>query len=243
MIGYLTTYRNNGIFDYELLARVAVEHNSRKLGLPGRALETPTDSSDNGKRLYPGTNTVSPFLNRMQVEAMEQTPFDVTIFTDSDFFLASDFLARVARGVGPNRPLLLLSARQTLDRFLQPYNDGIDNFPFWSTVLVYYNGTIAKQFFDGVRKIRAHWQAYARRFSFSPDIYRNDFAFSLAASSLRVPYEEITLPSVYRCIFTQDQVSSFGNDGPVFEHPSSLDVHAMHKPSLLRSLACNTSEP
>jgi hypothetical protein len=175
----------------------------------------------------------------MQVEAMEQTPFDVTVFTDSDFFVASDFLGRVARTVGQHRPILALGVQNVLTLDLEFHDPPAQQFPFWSTVLIYYNGSVAKEFFANVKKIREFWGGYARRFNFSPDIFRNDFAFSLALSSLRLPLEEITLPREYQCVFTQEEVTEF-DAGPIFRRRVTLDTHAMHKPSLLRSLGCGT---
>ncbi len=243
MLGYLTNYRNNGLINYETLAKKTAERNSVVMGIPGIALEMPA-TTKKGMRQYPGYPGLHPFLNYSQLEVLRSTPFSTTIFTDADFLINSQYLKQVAESVGPSNPLLLLGKRSVYDNNFELMDDPTSNlFPFWSTVLIYHQDTtpnsVVSEFFREVERIRDNWLYIATKYKFSATTYRNDFAFSLAIKHLGLPHEQVSIPESYRCLFLAEGLCSISPSNVVLDRPyrgsTKLDVHAMNKKELLKA--------
>lgn len=240
LTGVLTVYKNNGVFDYERLARYSALRSGVLFGLPHASIRT--DSVGEWRRHFHGVEGEQSFFNDRQIDAMAETPFNVTIFHDADFLPVTQWLSIEAAGVNVNTPLKFLRAKHvvTEDLTSELRSDAVNPFPVWSTVLIYYldqtPGSLTQRFFDEVRHVRDHWEFYAMQTGVSPKLYRNDFAFSIALRRLRVPVERVSLSDQYRCAFyfdvpcdsvTSSTVSMRGLQVP-------YDVHCMHKPSLLQ---------
>lgn len=242
LTGVLTVYQNNGVFDYEKLAKFSATRSGKLFGLPHTSIRT--DSVGEWKRNFHGVQGEHAFLNDRQIDAMASSPFDVTIFHDADFLPVSQGLSIEAANVNATNPLRFLHARNVMreDLTSELRSDAVNPFPVWSTVLLYYMdrtpGSLTLRFFDEVRRIRDHWEFYAKQIGVPPTLYRNDFAFAIALRRLRVPLERVCLTPNYRCVFyfdvLCDQVtsSSVSMNGLVVPY----DVHCMHKPSLLNSI-------
>lgn len=245
--GVLNTYQDNGVFDYEKLA----SFNAKRAATLYSAHATPpvdfmvlrTRSSVGATRRFYGVDGDVPFNNDGQVDAMEQSPFEVTIFMDADFLPVTSGLLAAASMCGPDRPLMFLTSDNIMRSNLRDHlrDDAQNPFEVWSTVLVYYNDrspfSVTRRFFDQVRNVRDNWSFYASRLGVTDQFFRNDFAFAIAAQRILPPHLA-TLPEFYRCVFYMDEECTGVTSDSVYVRGmvSPYDAHVMHKPSLLRTI-------
>ncbi len=237
LTGILTVYQNNGLFDYERLAHFTAERAGRLWNLPFVSL--PTHSQEGYKRTFPGEEGEHPFLNNAQIDAMACSPFDVTIFIDADFVPVTRWLPLMAKTINSIKPLMFLSTQNVLRENLidELRSLQVNPFPIWSTVLIYQMDydpeSLTQRFFNGVRNVRDNWEFYAKQVGVSETLYRNDFAFAIAAHRLRVPLHY--LPSEYKCLFTFDTPCEAITDTSFIMEGKAVpyDTHCMNKRSLL----------
>lgn len=251
LTGVLTVYQNNGVFDYERLAKFTAK---RAADLYQQASEQaiqhcsiPTNSQSSAVRSFFGVEAPQKFLNDQQVEAMAATPYEVTIFMDADFVPVSSGLLLCASMVGPERPLMFLTTRNVMHSNLVDnlQADSQNPFDVWSTLLVYFNDrrpeSLTSRFFNEVRRVRDNWSFWAQQIGVTDQFYRNDFAFAIAFQRLHLPLQyrsELLLPSWYKTIFYFDAPCTRLTESSVIVDGllSPYDAHVMHKPSLIRSL-------
>lgn len=249
--GVLTVYQNNGVFDYETLAKFTAQRSAvlyqNESDQKVECCAIPTRSDSSAQRIFFGVEGPQKFLNDQQVEAMAATPYEVTIFMDADFVPVSSGLLLCASMVGPERPLMFLTTRNVMQANLVDSlrMDSQNPFDIWSTLLIYYNDrrseSLTSRFFDEVRRVRDNWPFWAQQLGVTDQFYRNDFAFAIAFQRLHLPLHyktELLLPSWYKTAFYFDVPCTNVDATSVVVGGlrSPYDAHVMHKPSLLRSL-------
>ena len=121
------------------------------------------------------------FLNTNRVDAFSLSPYDETLLIDCDYLVLSDSLNSVW---GSAEDFLMTKECITLghSKFdhtewrLNPY--GIRN--FWCGVVYFQKTERVQMIFDLITQIKNNWRFYSLVYGFPADLYRNDFAFSIA---------------------------------------------------------------
>jgi len=121
------------------------------------------------------------FYNENRSSVYDITPYDETLVIDVDYLVMSDSLNLCW---GHENDLMvnydvqdIQSSRQTGKERLQNY--GITM--YWATVVYFRKNEFTKQFFDIVTHVKQNYEFYKDLYEFSGMLYRNDYAFSIAA--------------------------------------------------------------
>jgi hypothetical protein len=202
---------------------------------------------DNFRKLNNGQiSETIPFFNKNRSTAWNLSPYNQTLLIDSDFLIGSDSLNNYwGNGIKISPAIKDACIKDRMmyhDRYIS--DTGIKL--YWATTVMFDNSQESKLFFDLVNYIKLNYTYYADLFRFNSQIYRNDFAFSIAKHILDGFLEENTqdLPPVLSVIdkdilvdikkgptvlITNDTVGDYylGN----FEN---LDLHVMNKQSIVK---------
>ena len=200
--GALIFAHNNASVDYVKLAVFAAERIKKYLDIPvslvtdnakwldenyhnhpfDKVIPIQTEQSTQ-KLFYDGTMSSKKleWKNLSRYRAYDLTPYDKTLVIDSDYILNSS---------------ILKSAFDTDSNF-QLYKDSVDlagwrdmkdvtrintySIPFyWATVFVFEKDKVTEAFFDLVTYIKQNWLYFRVLYGIEAEMFRNDFAFSIA---------------------------------------------------------------
>lgn len=150
---------------------------------------------------------------------MAQSPYDITLFMDSDFVINTKNLAL---------EIDQFEASQDPVRFLRKANVKHLDLPFnnpgsvWSTLFLYKKSLVVDEFFNVVTRLANNWMFVRESYKLGHMVFRNDVAFELAAKTTfgSIP----SFSPFYLCEF---QRSTWRGE------PRPFDTHAMHKTSLM----------
>lgn len=198
----------------------------------------------------------APFRNEARSLIYELTPYDETLLIDSDYLVANNSLSAVWGSsedvmINTDAHGLLHNKLEGAEFRLNPF--GIKM--YWATVIYFKKNERAKLLFDLVEHIRDNWDFYKLTYDFPGQLFRNDYAFSIAIHILNgfVESDEIVSPLPDNSIFTAldtDQffkirspsdMSFFVNDPKetwkfYASRVKGLNVHCMNKLSLLNNM-------
>lgn len=208
---------NNDRVDYVSQAQWSAPRINRHLDLPVTLITDtmPADtamfdqvliqqSRSGGTRKYDHMNADSSahWYNRGRYSVYDLSPYHETVLLDTDYIVNSDRL-RTLFDVGQDllchRCVLDITQR---DNFAQDTRFGEVEFPMWWATVVYFRrSALAKSVFDIMRMIEFNWYHYSRVYKFSQDLYRNDYALSIALNTVygHVPDQ---IPSIPWPLFT-----------------------------------------
>ena len=132
-----------------------------------------------------GAHGTFAWYNSNRVLAYKLSPYDETILIDADYLIMSDVLNQCW---GREDGLLMsneatdllfnkinLKERRLFDTSISMY---------WATVVYFNRSEKAKLFFDLVESVAKNWEYYTALFNVRVGLYRNDYAFSIAAHLL-----------------------------------------------------------
>jgi hypothetical protein len=191
---------NNDQVDYVSQAQWSAPRINRHLNLPVTLVTDvmPTDTSmfdqvvlresrSGGTRKYDHMNADSSatWFNRGRCRAYDVTPYDETLVLDTDYIVASDRLKILFDSKQD-----LLCHRYVLDvtdrrNFASDTRFGNVEMPmWWATVLYFKKSALAQSVFDMMDMIETNWYHYSRLYKFSQDLYRNDYAISIALNTV-----------------------------------------------------------
>lgn len=200
--GALIFAHNNASVDYVKLAVFAAERVKKHLDIPVSIVTEnakwlsenyhqhpfdkviPIQAEQAGQKIFYDGTMASKKLewkNLSRNRAYDLTPYDKTLVLDSDYILNSS---------------ILKSAFET-DSSFQIYKDSVDlagwrdtsdvsrinsySIPFyWATVFVFEKNEITSAFFDLISYIKQNWLYFRVLYGIEGDMFRNDFAFSIA---------------------------------------------------------------
>jgi hypothetical protein len=191
---------NNDKVDYVSQAQWSAPRIERHLGLPTTLVTNDppedtsmfdnvvvTESKSGGTRKYDHMNADSSahWYNCGRHNAYAFSPYDETLVLDTDYIVASDRL-KVLFDVGQD----LLCHRYVLDvtdreNFAIDTRFGFVEFPmWWATVLYFKRSRLAEDTFAMMNMIENNYYHYSRLYKFKEEPYRNDYAISIALSTL-----------------------------------------------------------
>jgi hypothetical protein len=198
--------------------------------------------SDN-PRYYQDYKDNLHFLNGNRCLAYDLSPFEETMVMDIDYVLQSSFLSNIDSGYHGLR----IAKRAWFINETEPPSDmqelGPDGLEMWWATLICFNRSlVAQTFFLVWKQILTDYQFYIDSMGLSAGLVRNDFAVTLALNRLfagSIP-SEIDMPLALPTLTNRNQVTSLwpvtflkGEEKIPIPH---IDVHVMHKKSLLEVL-------
>lgn len=124
------------------------------------------------------------FYNCNHWEAFELSPYDETLFIDTDYLIMSSALSNCW---GSEGDFMINHKIFTPGLDKDPYSKYIDDFGirlYWATVIYFKKTELAKFVFDTVKHIQENYNYYKQLYYFSNGMFRNDNAFSIAVHML-----------------------------------------------------------
>ena len=208
---------NNDRVDYVSQAQWSAPRINRHLGLPVTLItdSTPDDismfdqivirpSTSGGTRKYDHMNADSSahWYNRGRCSAYDVSPYDETLVLDTDYIVSCGQLGTLF-----DLDQDFLCHREVLDitdrnNFARDTRFGETGFPmWWATVIFFRRSEKAQAIFHMMKMIETNWYHYSRVYKFSQDLYRNDYAISIALNTV---YGHVidSVPSIPWPLFT-----------------------------------------
>lgn len=201
--GVLLFASNNSTTRYTDLAEVCARRCKKHLGVPvsvvsstpseikhsevfDKIISIPESSQTQLRTFKDGTaEVVSEWKNFSRGYSWDLTPYDETLVIDVDYFLYTDVLNYC---FNQESELVVSKYSQDLSfwRDQKEFNTlGITQIDFyWATVFFFKKTEDTKVFFDYIKHIEQNWTYYKYQYQFSSRLFRNDFAFSIAAHEL-----------------------------------------------------------
>jgi hypothetical protein len=119
------------------------------------------------------------WLNKGRHRAFDLSPYDETLLLDVDYMVNSDRLLDTFKFYNEfacHETTAFLMVPDARFEMLSPYS-----YPaLWATVITFRKTNKVKQIFDCMHMIQQNYQHYANIHGFVPEIYRNDYALTLA---------------------------------------------------------------
>lgn len=135
---------------------------------------------------FEGTPKKAPYHNGTRAEIFDLSPFDETLMVDSDVLILDGNL----KGVwGSNNDLMINKSigRMMHPHSMQPFMQRLDDVTiptYWATITYFKRSKPVSNFFRVVEKVRENFHYYGLLYRFQTDLYRNDYAFSVAAHAM-----------------------------------------------------------
>lgn len=188
---------NNGTTDYRAMAAWSAKRIRRHLDLP-TTLITDSPCQDTAfdqvivtsvgpaqSRWFDDIDALVPWHNQSRPTIYELSPYDETLLLDADYVVASDSLSSAF-----DVPLDLACYRWAYDvTGTSDYSDlnwfGRLHMPMsWATVIMFRRSQYAEMVFQMMQMIRTNWQHYRDLYACGRSVYRNDYAVSIALSTV-----------------------------------------------------------
>lgn len=176
------------------------------------------------------TNFDLPWHNATRTSVYDHTPFDETILLDSDYLICDSVLDQVWGSPGDvrmNRKAITLNHEPVAEAEarLEPF--GIPM--YWATCVYFRKGDYANRLFGLVDAIRDNYDYYQYLYRFPGRLYRNDYAFSVAAHILNGWTEDGEIESLPSPVLFSS-----------FDHDDLIDIPAKNELLILAEDAKET---
>jgi hypothetical protein len=202
--GVLIFAHNNSSIDYVEIAIFAAERVKKFLNVPvslvtdnreyiekthaesakvfDRIIDA-TTKSDQRRQFNDGAmaSNILSWKNFTRSDCYDITPYDETLVIDADFIINSDHLNKVW-----DSPHDFLIYKNSYDLAQWRDTSAFDNLngtsiPFyWATVFYFKKTEFTNTLFTLIQYIRANWSYYRLLYALDSEMFRNDFAFSMA---------------------------------------------------------------
>ena len=141
----------------------------------------------------------APFKNMSRSEVYNLSPYDETLVIDSDYFIMNDILDQVWNS---DNDVMINSKYRDISGRHQENIEYIDNFSihmYWATVFYFKKSDFAENLFTLISHIKYNYKYYYYLYNCSGNLFRNDFAFSMALHILNgsVAFDVPSLPIDY----------------------------------------------
>jgi len=196
-------------------------------------------------------STYLEWKNFARNQAYELSPYDKTMVIDSDYIINSSMLKSAFEG---DADLQIYSESMDLavwrpTKEFERINDKSIKF-YWATVFVFQKNLVTESFFNLISYIRSNWNYYRMLYNIDTQLFRNDYAFSIAIHIINGNSENFFVSELPgKMIYTRDTdlLVEANNQSMKFllekqNYPGEyqaiktqgLDVHIMNKFSLSR---------
>lgn len=131
------------------------------------------------------------WINKGRFQAYQYSPYDETLLLDVDYMVNSDRLLKVfdlmKDYVCHENIAQLMIPKGGQEKLSQ------NSFPaLWATVLGFRKTEKSEQLFACMKMIQKNYRHYANLYGFNPDVYRNDFALTIAHRIINGHYYDNT---------------------------------------------------
>ena len=207
-------------------------------------------------RLFKDTTHIieyASFKNMGRSEVYDLSPYDETLVIDADYFIMNDILDQVWDSV--NDVMINCKYRDVSERHKENI-EYIDNFSipmYWATVVYFRKSNFAENLFTLVSHIKYNYKYYYYLYNCSGNLFRNDFAFSMAlhilngsvafdVPSLPIDYlnNSFDLDDIYRVNSHNDIIMYCADAERITNHLLSrfknMDIHIMNKKAIARCI-------
>jgi hypothetical protein len=190
---------------------------------------------------------VLDFKNFNRSDAYDLTPYDKTLIMDTDYIISNSLLVNCfdsANDLMMYSTCMDISGWRDEDEFRYISETSIKF--YWATCVYFTKNKRNKAFFDFVKHIKENYQHYRNLYQITSTVFRNDYAFSIAAHVLGHVKE---LPGTMIYSTHKDILQNIHNDeikllvekyDRVGEYTllksNGLNVHVMNKFSLNREM-------
>jgi hypothetical protein len=205
------------------------------------------------KKFYDGSLSSKKFewKNFTRSQVYELSPYDKTLVIDSDYIinssilksaLDSDYDFQIYRNSFDLAGWRDVESFTNLNQYSIPF--------YWATVFVFEKTPVTESFFTLVNHIKENWEFYRILHSIDNQVFRNDFAFSIAIHIMNGNTDRTfatKLPGTMSYVLDRDFLVSMKDDKMQFlvekqtHHgeytlvkTTGIDVHVMNKYSLSR---------
>ena len=191
------------------------------------------------------------FRNMGRSDVYELSPYDETLVIDSDYFIMNNVLDQVWNSA--NDVMINCKYRDVSER----HKDNItylDNFSipmYWATVFYFKKSDFAENLFTLISHIKYNYKYYYYLYNCSGNLFRNDFAFSMAlhilngsfafdVPSLPIDYlnNSFDLDDIFRVNSHDDIIMYCADAERITDHLLSrftcTDLHIMNKKAVSR---------
>lgn len=214
-----------------------------------------TDNSVQKRRYLDTISTAHelPWHNKTRVQAYGITPFEETIMLDSDYLIGNDSLKHCwgsRSDIRMNKQVVTLDYEQPHmdERRLEPFGIAM----YWATCVYFTKSEVSETFFNLVEHVKDNYDYYQHIYRFPGVLYRNDYAFSIAAHIMSGWEEGCIDPLPVTKLLTSfdwDELVDVPTKGDfvflvndqqerwkfTFNRTSGLNVHVMNKFSIGRN--------
>ena len=271
--GAIIFAQNNSTIDYTKLAVFAARRLIQHLDIPvsiitdnrqwletgypdhpfEKVIEIPPQSFSQKRKFNDGgvASKVLDWKNLSRSRIYDLTPYDRTLVIDSDYIINSNILKSALENEYDFQIY-----RNNFD--LSPGRDNSNftrineySIPFyWATVFIFEKNDLMQAFFDLISYIKDNWNYFRILYNIDYDLFRNDFAFSIAIHIMNGKTNggfAIELPG--KMVYASDKDVLVSADGDKMKFlvektnhigeyyvakTSGLDVHVINKLSLSR---------
>ena len=148
------------------------------------------------------------FKNHSRSLAYDLSPYNKTIVMDTDYIVSNDSLCKCfdsAYDLMMFKDCVDLSGVRDMHEFTYVSDKSVAF--YWATVVYFEKNKKNKTFFDLVSHIEQEWNHYKKIYQINNAMFRNDFAFSIAAHIMQgfQPGNEIVKPLPGKHFFTTDK--------------------------------------
>ena len=141
------------------------------------------DSNKNQRIIFDGEYSQKTVFwkNTNRNMAYSLSPYDETLLVDTDFIVNNNSLKNI---FDSNNDFMLyknsyeIANFRNTEEFENVSDTGIDF--YWATVVFFRKTPLNEIFFDLIEHIKEEWDYYVRIYRLPSNIYRNDYAFSIA---------------------------------------------------------------
>lgn len=232
-IGIVYTYtpQDRSVYDYQFLAWQAGERAASILQIPYEVIRV--EPWENERVRTNDDGKIGPMLNSNMVEGIRQSPFDITLFMDSDFIVNTDALGLELQ-VMQNQPRAAVRF-MTNDNVKHVGKPAYNPCTLWSTVLIWRKSKAMDQFWETVLRYAENWDYVLSVENLPSMVFRNDIAWSLARSSVwpDTSLKSQSMSESYQAYFARVPYDPVERKLQGQPNRIQLDIHAMHKTSLI----------
>ena len=193
------------------------------------------------------------FKNMGRSEVYDLSPYDETLVIDADYFIMNDILDQVWDS--ENDVMINCKYRDVSGRHKENI-EYLDNFSipmYWATVFYFKKSDFAENLFTLISHIKYNYKYYYYLYNCSGNLFRNDFAFSMALHILNgnVAFDLPSLPfnylnnsfdldDIYRVNSHNDIIMYCADAERITNHILSrfknMDIHIMNKKAIARCI-------
>jgi len=194
---------NNTSVDYWKQAVWCGDRVNRFLGIPvtivtdissvaGRSTEHDiviSQAESGGSRVYnPESNAQGAvWFNGNRYQSHDLSSYDETLVIDSDYVVCSDQLGILfdsGLDVAVIKDVYDITNRNSFQNYLTINANRVGLHHHWATVMFFKKSAMARDFFNLVAMVRQNYHHYSNLYRFPSSPYRNDFAVSIAITTL-----------------------------------------------------------